>query len=90
METILKRRPLFVYVIIISAIVSTILLLFANQGNSSVNNGLVDNEGTQKTEDVIKPKLHMSDIDHWVTSQSYFKKLCDRDRYILNQNRNLE
>ena len=90
METIFKTRPLFVYVVITSAIVSTILLVFANQGNSLVNNGLEDNEGSNKAEDVMKPELHISDIDRWVTSQSYFKKLCELDRYILNQNRNLE
>ena len=86
METIFKRRPLFVYVIITSAIVSTILVLNANQGNSLVNNGFADNEGTNKAEDVMKTKLHISDIDRWATSQSYFKKLCQLDRYILNQN----
>ena len=90
METIFKTRPLFVYVVITSAIVSTILLVFANQGNSLVDNGLEDNEGSNKAEDVMKPELHISDIDRWVTSQSYFKKLCELDRYILNQNRNLE
>ena len=90
METIFKTRPLFVYVVITSAIVSTILLVFANQGNSLVDNGLEDNEGSNKAEDVMKPELHISDIDGWVTSQSYFKKLCELDRYILNQNRNLE
>ena len=90
METIFKTRPLFVYVVITSAIVSTILLVFANQGNSLVNNGLEDNEGSNKAEDVMKPELHISDIDRWVTSQFYFKKLCELDRYILNQNRNLE
>ena len=90
METIFKTRQLFAYVLITSAIVSTILLLFANQGNSLVNTGLDDNEGNNKAEDVMKPELHISDIDRWVTSQSYFKKLCELDRYILNQNRNLE
>ena len=86
METIFKARPLFVYVVITSAIFFTILLLFANQGNSLVNNGFADNEGSNKAEDIMKPKLHISDIDRWATSQSYFKKLCQLDRYILNQN----
>ena len=90
METIFKRRPLFGYVVITSAIVSTILLFFANHGNSLVNNGLADNEGTHMAEDVVKTKLHISDIDRWVTSQSYFKKLCDLDRYIFNEKRDLE
>ena len=88
METIFKRRPLIVYVVITSAIVSTMLVLFASQGNSLVNHGLADNEGTNKAKDVIKPKFHLSDIDRWVTSQSYFKKLCELDRYILNEKRN--
>ena len=90
METISKRRPLFVYVVITSAIVSPILLYIANHGNSLVNNGLADIEGFHRAEDVMKTKLHISDIDRWVTSQSYFEKLCELDRYILNRKRNLE
>ena len=70
--------------VITSAIVSTVLVLFASQGHSLINHGLADNEGTHQTEDVLKPKLHVSDIDRWVTSQSYFKKLCKLDRYVLN------
>ena len=90
METIFKTRSLFVYVVMASAIVSTILVLIANQGNSLVNNGFADNEGSNKAEDGTEPNLHISDIDRWVTSQSYFKKLCELDRYILNRKRNLE
>ena len=90
METIFKRRPLFVYMVITSAIVSPILLFFANHGNSLVNNGLADIEGFHRAEDVMKPMLHISDIDRWVTLQSYFKKLCELDRYIFNEKRDLE
>ena len=90
METIVKTRPLFIFVVIASAIVSTIFLLFASHSNSLVHNDSEDIEGGHKTDDIVKPNLHTSDIDRWVSSQSYYRKLCALDRYILNQRLKLE
>ena len=87
METIVKTRPLFIFVVIASAIVSTIFLHFASHSNSLAHNDLEDIEGSHKTEDIIKSNLHTSDIDRWVSSQSYYEKLCELDRYIFNQKR---